>query len=76
MDGEWPSLIISFSDGWEHRLRPIFFAFKDRQQIIDLFVESYTRIAIVPGIFTTGVLSPAKLWGKTDPVMTMQLQKA
>ena len=28
--GEWPSLILKFSEGIEYRLHPIFFAFEDR----------------------------------------------
>ena len=63
-DGEWPSLIMSFSDDREHRLRPIVFSFEDRKQIIDLFVETDTRLAVVVGIFTKGLVSPAKLWEK------------
>ena len=33
IDGEWPSLILNFSNGQKFRLRPIFFAFEDRNQI-------------------------------------------
>ena len=29
IDGEWPSLIIIFSNGQEFRLRPLFFAYED-----------------------------------------------
>ena len=61
---------ISFSDDREHRLRPKFFAFEDRYQITDLFVESYTKYAIAVGKFTKGVVPSAKLWEKTDAVMT------
>ena len=31
VDGEWLSAILSFTDGLEHRLRPFFFAYEDRQ---------------------------------------------
>ena len=55
---------MSFSDDREHRLRPIVFSFEDRKQIIDYFVETDTRLAIVVGIFTKGLASPAKLWEK------------
>ena len=59
----------------EHRLRPTFFAFEDRQQITDLFVESYTRLAIAVGISTKGVVSPAKLWEKLMLLKLLQLQE-
>ena len=41
IDGEWPSIILKFSDGHEYRLRPLFFAYEDRQQITELFVETF-----------------------------------
>ena len=44
IDGEWPSLILKFSDGIEYRLQPILFAFEDREQITDLFVKTFGRL--------------------------------
>ena len=41
IDGEWPGLISSFSDGLTFRHRPIVFAFEDRKQIASLIVETY-----------------------------------
>ena len=38
IDGEWPSIILSFSDGTDLELRPLFFAYEDREQIILLLV--------------------------------------
>ena len=40
IDGEWPSLILNFSDQQKFRLRPLFFAYEDRKQIKNLIVES------------------------------------
>ena len=45
IDGDWPSLILRFSDGQEHRLRPLFFAYEDRKQIVELFVETLKRLS-------------------------------
>ena len=40
IDGQWPSIILSFSDGRDFELRPIFFAYVDREQIALLVVET------------------------------------
>ena len=45
IDGEWPSLILRFSNNVEYRLRPIFFAYEDREQITRLFHETFQRLA-------------------------------
>ena len=53
IDGEWPSIILRFSSGInsgnssgkEFRLRPIFFAYEDREQIMELFCETFRRLA-------------------------------
>ena len=39
IDGEWPSLILHFSDGQNFHLRPLFYAYEDRNQITNLIVE-------------------------------------
>ena len=44
IDREWPSLILKFSDRTEYTLWPIFFAFEDREQITNLFVEIFGRL--------------------------------
>ena len=43
--GDWPTLILVFSDGSEYRLCSPFFAYKDYQQIPNLIVETYKRLA-------------------------------
>ena len=45
IDGDWPCLILIFSDKRRFPLRPIFFAYEDRAQIIRLIVETYNRLA-------------------------------
>ena len=46
IDGEWPAIIFGFSSGEEFVLRPLFFAYEDRQQIADLLVETYPKALI------------------------------
>ena len=58
------------SHGRQHRLWPTFFVFGDRQQITDLLVESYTKLAIAVGISTKDAVS-CKTMGKTDAVITV-----
>ena len=43
IDGEWPSLILRFSNNIEYRLRPIFFAYEDRE----------TDYKVIPGNIST-----------------------
>ena len=45
IDGDWPALILVFSDKRRYSLRPLFFAFEDRQNIVRLIVETYKRLA-------------------------------
>ena len=45
IDDEWPSIILTFSNGGESRLRPLSFTCKDCQQITTCFVETFTRLA-------------------------------
>ena len=40
-----------------------------------LLLRIGNRLAIAVGIFTKGVVSPEKLWGKTDAVMTAAATK-
>ena len=39
-DGEWPSIILIFYDGTDFELRPLFFAYEDREQMVLLLVET------------------------------------
>ena len=45
IDGDWPALILVFSDNRRYSLRTLFFAFEDRQNIVRLIVETYKRLA-------------------------------
>ena len=50
IDGEWPSIIIRFLDGREFVLQPVFFAYEDREQIIELLAETFKRLAAAASI--------------------------
>ena len=59
----------------ELRLRPIYFAYEDRNQIIDLFIECLTRLSIIMSISTERDTTPGDMWSKVDAVMTDAVAK-
>ena len=76
IDGEWPFIILRFSDANEYRLRPIFFAYEDRQQITNLFVETLTRMVSTLHItLENDSIQALVLWEKTDALMTDAVTK-
>ena len=75
IDGEWPSIILIFSDGVEYVLRPLFFAYEDCEQITELFVETYSRLADAASVVKGKVITPASLWEKTNAIMTDAVSK-
>ena len=69
IDGEWPAIILYFSDGTEHVLRPIYFAYEDREQISELLVETYHRLAEAAKFtLKTGITANSKLF-KVTPLI-------
>ena len=72
MDGEWPSLILKFSDEIEYRLQPIFFAFEDREQITNL---TFGRLIATLQVSHDQTLQPKTLWEKVDAIMTDTITK-
>ena len=70
IDGEWPAIIFKFSSGEEFVLRPIYFAYEDRQQIVNLLVETYNRLSIAASITESNEVTPRQLWENTDSIMT------
>ena len=46
IDGEWTSIIVRFSTGEEFRLRPLFFAYEVREQITELFAETFKCLSV------------------------------
>ena len=46
IDGEWLSIMLSCSDGTGFELRPLFFAYEDREQIVLLLVETIKQLSL------------------------------
>ena len=66
--GDWPCLILIFSDKRRFPLWPLFFAYEDCAQIIRLIVETYKWLAAT--INAEELAISAKLvWVKTTSVM-------
>ena len=74
IDGDWPALILIFSNNQRFTLRPIFFAYEDRAQIIRLVVETYSRMAATLNNEDNSVTSKV-LWEKTTALMTDSVTK-
>ena len=74
IDGDWPTLILIFSDKRRFPLRPIFFAYDDRAQIVHLIVESYNRLAATINA-DEHLVSAKMLWEKTTAIMTDSVSK-
>ena len=47
IDVEWPAIILNLSDKERYSLRPRFFAYEDRKQIVRLLVETIQRLALL-----------------------------
>ena len=75
IDGEWPSLIMNFSDGQRFRLRPIFVAHEDRDNIVRLIIVTYDRLALAATIMSTKSVSSLYLWKMTNSIMTDAVSK-
>ena len=73
--GEWPSIILSFTDGLEYRSRLLFFASEGRQQITDLFVETFSRLSMVLNVFADENIEPVCLWEKVDAIISDAVTK-
>ena len=74
IDGEWPSIIFSFSDKQRYVLRPIFFAYETRSQIISLIVETLERLATLVNK-NDKTTTARSLWEKIDIIMTDSVEK-
>ena len=75
IDGEWPAIILYFSNRDEYVLRPLFFAYEDRKQIAELLVETYSRLSVAASVDKQENITPAVLWEKTDAIMTDSVSK-
>ena len=75
IDGDWPTIILRFSNGEEFRLRPLFFAYEDRAQITSLFSETFNRLAVAVSIRQAVTIEAKTLWEKIDALMTDSVTK-
>ena len=57
------------SSGKEFRLRPIFFAYEDREQITELFCETFRRLAAAVSVLKNVAIVASELWEKIDALM-------
>lgn len=57
------------------RLRPIFFAFEDQNNIINLIYETYERLATAATILAGEIVSSRCLWELKDNIMTDAVSK-
>lgn len=70
IEGEWIAFLVRFSsESRLYRLRPLFMAFEDRQNIISLFIEQLKRLALAA---STTVQA---LWNKISAIMTDSVSK-
>ena len=72
IDGEWLSIILSFSDGTDFVLCPLFFAYEDREQTVLLLVETIKRLSVAA---TGSDESAKKLWENRFALMTDSVSK-
>ena len=73
--GEWPAILLNFSNGQEFVLRPLFLAYEDRNNITLLLAETYYRLADALSIYLNKVIEPVKLWEQTTAIMTDSVSK-
>ena len=73
--GDWQTLIIVFFDGSEYRLRALFFAYEDSQQITNLIVETYEILAAAVAMTFNTNVTAALLWENIGALMTDKVAK-
>ena len=66
---------LIFSNGQEFRLGPLFVAYEDWDQIIDLFVETFKQLSISANVSENRNATPATMWEKVDSLMTIAVTK-
>ena len=77
IDGEWPCLILNFMDDVHPensqflRLRPLHFAFENREQIVKLVIETFNRLSAA----VSGLKSAKELWEQVAAFMTDAVSK-
>ena len=66
--------LLIFSNKQRFLLRPLFFAYEDRENIVRLIVETYERLALTLSV-DEEVVTPRELWEKTTAIMTDSVNK-
>ena len=67
--GEWPALILHCGKEW-YNLRPLYFAYEDKQQICRLFVETLERLAAAASVQLGIPISAKDLWENILSIVT------
>ena len=75
IDGEWPALLLIFSNNQSFSLRPIFFSYEDRENITSLIVETYERLALAASVSLSSTVTVRDLWHKTTCLITDRVSK-
>ena len=74
IEGDWPCLILIFSDKHSFPLQPLFFAYEDRAQIIRLIVETNKQLTATINAEELAI-SAKLLREKTTSIMTDSVSK-
>ena len=74
IDGDWPALILIFSNKQRFPLRPLFFAYEDRSQIVRLIIQTYRRLAATISSEDKPITAKT-FWEKTTALMTDSVSK-
>ena len=75
IDGEWPSIIFSFSDKQRYILHPTFFAYETHTQIISLILETLECLAVLVNGNDEKGTTAKELWEKITIIMTDSVKK-
>ena len=75
IDGDWVSIVLRFSDDDEFDLRPIYMAVEDRENIINLLEETFTRMAVAVSIKLETYVPVKTLWENITYLSTDSVSK-
>ena len=70
IDGEWSSIIFSFSDNKSYILHPVDFAYENHTQIISFLLETYKRLVLLNN--DKQRTTAKELWEETTIIMTFE----
>ena len=75
IDGEWPSIVFSFSNKQQYVLRPIFVAIETRSQIVSLILETLECLAVLVTGNDEKKTTSKELWEKITIIRTDSVEK-